>query len=90
MLVITSYICQWGKHTYIHTYIIIIIIIMRQDHQLPAQLGLHVVDAARCNDIHTYIHTFPSGVVHISDTEVTRERTVVVRQCIGTTPSAGL
>ena len=38
----------------------------------------------------TYIHTFPSGVVHISDTEVTRERTGVVRQCIGTTPSAGL
>ena len=23
--------------------------------------------------IHTYIHTFPSGVVHISDTEVTQK-----------------
>ena len=34
-------------HTYIHTYIIIII--MRQDHQLPAQLGLHVVVSSSIN-----------------------------------------
>ena len=32
----------------IHTYIIIIII-MRQDHQLPAQLGLHVVVSSSIN-----------------------------------------
>ena len=31
--------------------------------------------------IHTYIHTFPSGLVHISDTGVTRERTVVDGKC---------
>ena len=30
---------------------------------------------------HTYIHTFPSGLVHISDTGVTRERTVVDGKC---------
>ena len=48
-----------GKHTYIHTYIIIIIIIMRQGHQLPAQLGLHVVVSSSINKwqcIHTYMH----------------------------------
>ena len=28
-----------------------------------------------------YIHTFPSGLVHISDTGVTRERTVVDGKC---------
>ena len=41
--------CVWGRMPVsmvqswcdIHTYIIIII--MRQDHQLPAQFGLHVV-----------------------------------------------
>ena len=32
-------------HTYIHTYIII----MRQDHQLPAQLGLHLVVSSSIN-----------------------------------------
>ena len=53
-----------------------------------AKVNKTKVKHAGCEHIHTYI--FPSGVVHISDTEVTRERTVVVRQCIGTTPSAGL
>ena len=44
---------------------------------------------------HTYIHTYipPSGVVHKSEvhkSEVHKWSTVVVRQCIGTTPSAEL
>ena len=39
---------NWMPSSHIHTYIIIIIIV-RQDHQLPAQFGLHVVVSSSIN-----------------------------------------
>ena len=38
-----------SEHTYTHTSIHTYIIIMRQDHQLPAQLGLYVVVSSSIN-----------------------------------------
>ena len=79
--------------TVIHTYIIIIIMVLSNLSVSDVSIYFVWLTALLVmrdelehlwhTYIHTYIHTFPfpSGLVHISDTGVTRERTVVDGKC---------